>query len=84
MTQECPGPLPTRPMQNCPLAGSTAFALGIAFGMWACTEWEPEHVTDLIPADYVTSSILLAATADVEQVSGLAAQAQLSMPKLRQ
>lgn len=30
-------------------AGSTAYALGIAFGMFSATEWTPEHITDLMP-----------------------------------
>ncbi|KAI7841576.1 hypothetical protein COHA_004746 [Chlorella ohadii] len=44
--------------------GSTAYALGIAFGMFACTEWKPEHITDLMPVDYVTNGIILAAAAE--------------------
>lgn len=37
-----------------PIAGSTAYALGIGFGMYACTQWTPEHVTDLMPAGACT------------------------------
>ncbi|PRW58462.1 Fatty acyl- reductase 1 [Chlorella sorokiniana] len=44
--------------------GSTAYALGIAFGMFACTEWIPEHITDLMPVDYVTNGIIMAAAAE--------------------
>jgi len=45
-------PCPTLP------TGSTAYALGIAFGMFACTEWKPEHITDLMPVGELNSGLI--------------------------